>query len=107
MSTKNTDEEIVVKKVVVEDYSSDEDNDDGDFEYREKVSQWLEKMHQKDNIEAEAMEAYRDTWFYYNINRPHISVWIKWYEVCYLKKTEYSENNVRRDLASIEKKMKK
>jgi hypothetical protein len=110
MSTKNIDEEIVkaAKIVQTDDYSSDDDDDNGDFEYREKMAIWLEKKRQQDDIEEEAMETYRDTWFFYNIFRPHISVWIKWYRECYLVKgTSYGEDDARRDIAFITKKMKK
>lgn len=62
------------------DYSYDSGDDDEYDEYAQQVASFIQQESRRDDMISHAIDAYHDPWYRTDIFRPHISVWIAWYE---------------------------
>ncbi len=88
----------------VDYYDDPRDEEEADREYREKMALVIAKAVEKETIANLAMDLYNDYDFYPDIFRPHITVWIKWFERYYKwdwDKAYYSQQQIEADLRWI------
>ena len=91
-----------VKLEAEEYYENYEEEEQAELEYREKMARMVKKAVDEEEKTSMAIEAYHDEHFYYNIFRPHITVWIKWYKTKYLNSERwYSEQEAAFDLDNL------
>ena len=97
--------------VDIQDEYDDSREEEADLEYRMAQKRKIDKLIRDDEIVSMAIETYNDHFFYYNIFRPHIIVWIAWFEKKYMvwdwSKGYYDDDLVRRDIGQFELLFKK
>ena len=101
--SQTKDQKGQVKGIVDEGdyYDNPIDEEEADREYREQMKSVIAKEVEKETIVSLAIDLYNDYDFYPDIFRPHITVWIKWFEKYYKwdwNKAYYTQQHMEQDL---------
>ena len=102
--TEEEKPDVRKEKVVFEEdpeYETVEEEEEANREYVEKVSHHIAKLVEDENIVNDAITCYHDPYFYQDVYRQNINVWIKWYKTKYLESQYISSDDAEKQLARL------